>query len=61
MPRSSAYSDDDWKNIKPHLLPVYDNNAYNLINDHHSQTYFSDGALTIKQNVEWHIAMGLKI
>jgi len=58
MPLSSAYSDEYWKNIKPHILPVYDKNAYNLIYDHHSHTYFSDGVLTIKQNVEWHIAMG---
>jgi len=58
MPLSSVYSDVDWKNIKPHIIPVYDKNAYNLIYDHHSHTYFSDGVLTIRQNVEWHIAMG---
>jgi len=58
MPSSSFYSDDDWKNLKPLKIPEYDINAYNLIYDHHSHTIFSDGALTIKQNVEWHIAMG---
>ncbi|MBY9011652.1 MAG: CehA/McbA family metallohydrolase [Candidatus Lokiarchaeota archaeon] len=58
MPQPSAYSDDDWKNVKPHILPEYDKRAYNLIYDHHSHTYYSDGKLTIKQNIEWHIAMG---
>ncbi|NVM46327.1 MAG: CehA/McbA family metallohydrolase [Candidatus Lokiarchaeota archaeon] len=58
MPLSSVYSDDDWKNVKPLKIPKYDMNAYNLIYDHHSHTNYSDGKLTIKQNVEWHIAMG---
>jgi hypothetical protein len=58
MPLSARYSDDDWKNVTPRTLPEYDKTAFNLIYDHHSHTYYSDGALTIKQNVEWHIAMG---
>jgi hypothetical protein len=58
MPSSSRYSDVDWKNINPQVLPAYDRTAYNVIYDHHSHTNYSDGALTIKQNVEWHIAMG---
>jgi hypothetical protein len=52
------YSDNDWKDITPHIPPGYDKTKYNVIFDHHSHTKFSDGALTIKQNVEWHIAMG---
>ncbi|MBA7522095.1 hypothetical protein ES705_14208 [subsurface metagenome] len=52
MPRSSAYSVEDWKYIKPHVPPAHDKKAYNLIYDHHSHTCFSDGVLTIKQNVE---------
>jgi len=58
--RPSNYTDDDWKNIQPLIPPGYENykNEYNLIFDHHSHTNFSDGELTIKQNVEWHIAMG---
>ncbi len=58
MTISSIYSDNDWKNVKPHIIPEYDRKAYNLIYDHHSHTHYSDGKLTIKQNVEWHIAMG---
>lgn len=58
MTTSNIYSDNDWKNVKPHIIPEYDKKAYNLIYDHHSHTHYSDGKLTIKQNVEWHIAMG---
>ena len=58
MPLSDSYSDLDWKNIEPHTIPDYDKSAYNVIYDHHSHTYYSDGALTIRQNIEWHIAMG---
>lgn len=52
------YSDNDWKDIIPHTPPGYNNTKYNVVFDQHSHTIFSDGALTIKQNVEWHIAMG---
>ena len=52
------YSDNDWKDIVSHIPPGYDKKQYNIVFDHHSHTIFSDGALTIKQNVEWHIAMG---
>ena len=52
------YSDKDWKDITPHTPPDYDKRKYNVVLDHHSHTDYSDGALTIKQNVEWHIAMG---
>ena len=53
-----VYSDNDWKDVIPHTPPGYDKTKYNVVFDHHSHTKFSDGALTIKQNVEWHIAMG---
>jgi len=53
-----VYSDNDWKDIDPHIPPGYNKTKYNVVFDHHSHTKFSDGALTIKQNVEWHIAMG---
>ena len=55
---SKIYTDNDWKGITPHIPPGYDNNKYNVVFDHHSHTNYSDGKLTIKQNVEWHIAMG---
>ena len=53
-----VYSDNDWKSIIPHIPPGYNKAKYNVVFDQHSHTIFSDGALTIKQNVEWHIAMG---
>ncbi len=46
------YSDNDWKDVFPHIPPGYDKNKYNILFDQHSHTIFSDGALTIKQNVE---------
>ena len=52
------YSDNDWKNIISHIPPGYDDTKFNIVFDHHSHTNYSDGALTIKQNVEWHITMG---
>ena len=52
------YSDDDWKDVKPLVPPGYDNTKFNVVFDQHSHTHYSDGKLTIKQNVEWHIAMG---
>lgn len=53
-----VYSDRDWKDAIPHVPLGYDKSKYNIVFDQHSHTIFSDGALTIKQNVEWHIAMG---
>ena len=52
------YSDNDWKDIIPYIPPGYNKTKFNVVFDHHSHTNISDGALTIKQNVEWHIAMG---
>lgn len=52
------YSDDTWKGVIPIIPPGYDASKYNLVFDQHSHTIYSDGFLTIKQNVEWHIAMG---
>ena len=54
----NVYSDSDWKEAIPHVPPGFDEGKYNIIFDQHSHTIFSDGKLTIKQNVEWHIAMG---
>ncbi|TFG18022.1 MAG: PHP domain-containing protein [Promethearchaeota archaeon] len=52
------YSDDNWKAINPLSPPNYNKSKYNVIFDQHSHTHYSDGKLTIKQNIEWHIAMG---
>ena len=55
---SKMYTDNHWKGITPHIPPGYDNTKHNVVFDHHSHTIYSDGKLTIRQNVEWHIAMG---
>ena len=52
------YTDDDWKGVIPIIPPGYDDSKYNIVFDQHSHTNYSDGSLTIKQNVEWHIALG---
>jgi predicted metal-dependent phosphoesterase TrpH len=52
------YTDDYWNGVIPLTPPGYDSSKYNVVFDHHSHTHFSDGVLSIKQNVEWHIAMG---
>ncbi|MFW9875737.1 MAG: CehA/McbA family metallohydrolase [Candidatus Thorarchaeota archaeon] len=56
-----VYSDNDWEDVTPHIPPGYDKMKHNIVFDQHSHTIFSDGALTIKQNVEWHIAMGYNV
>jgi len=53
-----VYSDNDWKGIIPQSPPGYNKKKDNIVFDQHSHTLFSDGALTIKQDVEWHLAMG---
>jgi hypothetical protein len=56
-----VYTDDDWKGLTPIVPPGYDKAKHNVVFDHHSHTHYSDGILTIKQNVEWHIAMGYNV
>jgi hypothetical protein len=53
-----TYIDKDWEGIKPHVPPGYDPVKHNIVFDHHSHTSYSDGALSIKENVEWHLYMG---
>lgn len=55
---TNIYSDDDWKGIIPYVPPGYDDSKYNILFDQHSHTKYSDGSLSFKQNVEWHLAMG---
>ncbi|MFW9950350.1 MAG: PHP domain-containing protein [Candidatus Thorarchaeota archaeon] len=57
-PFHSKYSDDNWKDVIPIVPPGYEKSKHNIIFDQHSHTNYSDGSLTIKQNIEWHIAMG---
>jgi hypothetical protein len=52
------YTDKTWKGVTPHIPPGYDGKNYNIVFDHHSHTNYSDGVLSIEQNVEWHLVMG---
>ena len=39
-------------------IPDYNSNDYNILLDQHSHSTFSDGILTVEQNILWHIAHG---
>ncbi|MHA1407695.1 MAG: PHP domain-containing protein [Candidatus Heimdallarchaeaceae archaeon] len=51
-----VYSDSDWENF--HFLPQYNHSQWNILFDGHSHTFYSDGYLSPRQNILWHIAMG---
>lgn len=60
-PARYTYSDDDWASIDPITPPNYDSTKYNVILDQHSHTTYSDGVLSVKQNIEWHKAQGYNV
>ncbi len=55
-PPKVKYYDNSWDNEEP-FVPVT-NITYNVLFDQHSHTKYSDGRLTTRQNIEWHIALG---
>jgi hypothetical protein len=54
-PRKFTYTNDSFNWL--YELNV-ENVSYNIIFDHHSHTRYSDGILTVEQNVLWHLAHG---
>ncbi len=50
------YTDSDWENFS--YAPRYNESNWNIILDGHSHTHFSDGSLTPKQNILWHLSLG---
>ncbi len=55
-PPSTKYTNDsfDWE-----FVPTeFDNTKQNILLDTHSHTLYSDGVLTVEQNILWHIANG---
>jgi histidinol phosphatase-like PHP family hydrolase len=50
------YSDSDWNDFS--YTPEYNETEWNIILDPHSHTFYSDGSLSPRQNLLWHIAMG---
>jgi hypothetical protein len=55
-PASSIYYDDSWEGVEPYVPDT--NKTYNVLIDQHSHTVYSDGRVSVKQNVEWHKALG---
>ena len=55
-PREYRYNDDSfgWE----YEVPEVNASEYNIIFDQHSHTKYSDGILTVRQNILWHIAHG---
>lgn len=51
------YNDNSWDNVIPYKI-LEEGSPYNIVLDQHSHTLYSDGILTPRQNVLWHIAMG---
>ncbi len=55
-PAERKYYEDSWEDIDP-FIPVT-NITYDILFDQHSHTKYSDGKLTIRQSIEWHLALG---
>jgi histidinol phosphatase-like PHP family hydrolase len=55
-PSQYKYSDNDWDDFS--YSPEYNETEWNVLLDPHSHTLYSDGSLTPRQNLLWHIAMG---
>ena len=43
----------DWE-----FTPEYNETEFNVVFDQHSHTHYSDGHLTVEQNILWHLAHG---
>ena len=50
------YTDSDWNGFS--YSPSYNHTEWNILLDAHSHTLASDGYLTPRQNLLWHISMG---
>src|SRR6056297_1999106 len=59
-PPQTKYTDDsfDWS-YKP--VGESTGGGYNVLVDTHSHTLYSDGILTVEQNIKWHIANGFNV
>ena len=55
-PGEYKYSDTDWDDFS--YSPNYNKTEWNILFDSHSHTYFSDGDLSPRQNLLWHISLG---
>jgi predicted metal-dependent phosphoesterase TrpH len=57
-PSRLLYFDNSWDEFTPYAVPHENASQYNVILDQHSHTLIEGGVLTVRQNVEWHIAKG---
>ncbi len=55
-PGQFKYTDTDWDDFS--YSPNYNQTEWNILFDSHSHTYYSDGSLSPRQNLLWHISMG---
>ena len=55
-PSEYKYSDSDWDEFS--YSPEYNVTQWNILLDSHSHTFYSDGSLTPRQNLLWHISLG---
>ena len=55
-PAQYRYFDDDWDNFE--YSPEYNETEWNILLDPHSHTFYSDGSLSPRQNLLWHMSMG---
>jgi hypothetical protein len=60
-PQPYLYNDNSWDAITPYSPLGANASQYNGILSQHSHTSYSDGKMTVRQNVEWHISMGYNI
>jgi hypothetical protein len=57
-PSARLYADDDWEDVTPVNVSALTPIQFNITLDQHSHTLLLEGVLTVRQNIEWHIAMG---
>ncbi|MHA1408295.1 MAG: PHP domain-containing protein [Candidatus Heimdallarchaeaceae archaeon] len=57
-PQPYKYTNSSWEEVQPFVPST--NISYDILFDQHSHTKYSDGVLTVEQNIRWHIAMGYK-
>ncbi len=55
-PSTYKYTDNDWDDFS--YSPDYNETEWNILLDPHSHTFHSDGSLSPRQNLLWHISMG---
>ncbi|MBN1329665.1 MAG: hypothetical protein JXA54_09345 [Candidatus Heimdallarchaeota archaeon] len=54
-PSAFSYTDESFNWV---YTPDYNQTEFNIVFDHHSHTYYSDGILSVEHNILWHLAHG---